>query len=427
MAEATSPPHRKFFYGWFVVAAMALAGAVGTAMGGLNFGLFIKPMGDELGFGRAAFGWAQTARQVSGAVTSPIVGPLIDRFGVRVILPFAMFLTTLGLITLPYVLEPWHLVALFGFMGIVGMTGPGSLLTTVPVAKWFVVKRGRAMSFITLGVFAGGAFTPPLTQILIDTVGWRNTWTILGIVGACIVIPACLLLVRRQPEDIGLLPDGALALSTHGADGLPLVQATADEESWTLREAVHTLTFWRLVFVFSIVMLGMSMVGVHRMPHFMDRGIDPMLISYATSADATAAGISTAIFGSLLDRFPPRYLGAIGFVIIALGVYCTINTYTVPMVFVAMVTLGIGVGVSSLLQSYLWALYYGRANLGAIRGFTMPITLFFGGVGAPIAGYVRDISGSYDPAWWVGLGLFLIGAVAIGTSTAPVKKQPASA
>ena len=75
------------FYGWVIVGVMAATGAVSMAMGALNFGLFIKPMGDELGIGRSTFGWAQTARQVASAVTSPSVGWLLDRSGSRVMLP----------------------------------------------------------------------------------------------------------------------------------------------------------------------------------------------------------------------------------------------------------------------------------------------------------------------------------------------------
>ena len=81
------------FYGWVIVAVMAATGAVSMGMGSLNFGLFIKPMGDELGIGRAAFGWAQTARQGASSATSPLIGWLLDRYGSRVMLPVAALAT----------------------------------------------------------------------------------------------------------------------------------------------------------------------------------------------------------------------------------------------------------------------------------------------------------------------------------------------
>ena len=87
--HSSDAEQRRFFYGWIIVAVMGASGAVSMAMGSLNFGLFIKPMGDDLGIGRASFGWAQTARQSASSITSPVIGWLIDRFGSRVMLPVA--------------------------------------------------------------------------------------------------------------------------------------------------------------------------------------------------------------------------------------------------------------------------------------------------------------------------------------------------
>ena len=108
----------KYFYGWVIVVVMAITGAVSMGMGSLNFGLFIKPMGDELGIGRAAFGWAQTARMGASSATSPLIGWLIDRYGSRVMLPLAALATGGALIGLAYVTTSWHLVVLFVVMGL---------------------------------------------------------------------------------------------------------------------------------------------------------------------------------------------------------------------------------------------------------------------------------------------------------------------
>ncbi len=72
---------RRFFYGWVIVGVMAVSTAGSMAKGTLNFGLFVKPIGDDLGIGRAYFGWAQTARRGASTLSSPVAGPLIDHFG----------------------------------------------------------------------------------------------------------------------------------------------------------------------------------------------------------------------------------------------------------------------------------------------------------------------------------------------------------
>ncbi|NQU96676.1 MAG: MFS transporter [Chloroflexi bacterium] len=424
-----SPPAGapKLYYGWVVVAVMAVTGAATMALGTLNFGLFIKPMGDSLGIGRAMFGWAQTARQVTSAGTAPIVGGLIDRFGARILLPFAALVTGGALIGLGHINHSWQLVLLFAVMGLVGMSGPGALVTSVPVLKWFVRNRGRAVAFMSLGVPVGALTFIPLTQVFIDSFGWRQAWIILAIIGMVIIVPLSLALVRRQPEDMGLLPDGAPTAIEPHAHGTRRPRRTVDETSWTAREAVHSPVFWRLVAIFAVVMLGMGTVGVHRIPAFMDRGLDTTLISFATALDAVSAGVSTFTMAFLVTRFPARLLGAAGFTLLAIASVLTIYADTVPIMFVSMAIFGMGIGGMMFLQNFLWADYFGRASLGAIRGIVTPVTLLVGGAGAPLAGYVRDITGSYNPIWWAGVGLMILAALVMTTTTAPGKPKPGHA
>lgn len=425
----------KLYYGWVIVGVMAAAGALSMAMGTLNFGLFIRPMGDELGISRQLFGWSQTARQVASAVTSPLIGRLIDRFGSRVLLAFAAAMTGLALVGLGYMTHAWQLVPLFAVMGLVGMGGPGAMVTSVPVAKWFVRKRGRALSFMVLGLPVGGLVFAPLTQVFIDGVGWRWSWIMLAAIGAGPIIPLSLLLVRRQPEDMGLRPDGDphLASETPLRDGRGAGRPRGEETSWTVKEALRSPAYWSLVVVFGLTMLAMSSVGLHRIPHFMDRGIDPKLVAYGTALDALAAGVSTFTLGFLVDRFPARYVGAVGFTVLAFAVYLIIISDSAGLMFVAMLVWGLGVGSLMLLRNFMMADYFGRAHLGGIQGIMMPITLVFGGAGAPLAGYIRDSTGTYNPIWWGGIGLMLVGAVLLALTPRPRKRpvvademQPAS-
>jgi sugar phosphate permease len=356
-------------------------------------------------------------------LTAPAVGTLIDRFGARLLLVGAALATGAALICLGFSTEGWQLVALFTVMGLVSMSGPGALVTTVPVTKWFVRKRGRALAFASIGTPLGGLVFVPMTQILIDQFGWRWAWIILAIVGAGLIVPLALLFVRRQPEDLGLLPDGAPGQPELQAGPDPSRRAVArsrpDERSWTRQEAQRSGTFWRLVFVFSMVQLATNSVGVHRIPDFTDRGFDPRLIALATALDAGAAGLSSFSSGLLTQRFPPRLIGAAGFVLLALASGLTILAASTPAMFLAMITFGLGIGVGLLLQSFLWADYFGRQHLGSIRGVVTPITLLVGGIGAPLSGYVRDLTGSYLGVWQAAIVLMLLGALILATTPPP--------
>ena len=411
----------RFFYGWVIVAVMGASGAVSMAMGSLNFGLFIKPMGDDLGIGRASFGWAQTARQGAGALSSPVIGPLLDRLGARALLPVAALATGGAMVGLANMSLAWQLVALFAVMGLVGMSGPGALVTSVPVLKWFVRGRGRALAFMSLGIPVGAMLFVPLTQFLIDGIGWRLAWVALAAIGVGVIVPLAAVFVRRQPEDMGMLPDGGAPRAADGPDGQGADEA--DEVSWTTGEALRSGTLWRLVAVFSMVSLATGTVALHRIAAFMDNGLDPTLISFATAFDAVCAGAATFAFGMLVRRVPARFLGGLGFAMLATASVLTIYATNIPIMFISMAIFGLGIGGMMFLQNFIWADYFGRESVGSIRGIVNPINLVVGGLGAPAAGYVRDWTGSYDPAWWVGVGLMSLAAVLTVVTPAPRKRE----
>ncbi len=419
---------KGLYYGWVIVFVMATAGAVSMAMGSLNFGLFIKPMGDSLGIGRAWFGWAQTIRQISSALTSPPVGWLIDRYGSRVMLPVAAIVTASAMVALSFMndaSDAWFMVAMFALMGLVGMSGPGALVTSVPVLKWFVRKRGRAISFMALGIPVGAMVFVPLTQMFIDWWGWERAWIILAIIGVIVIAPLAAIFVRRQPEDMGLLPDGeSMHVSESGDEGEGRPAEFVDEVSWTVREATRSPIFWSLVAMFSMVSLATSTVALHRIPDFADRGFDTTLIAYATAFDAVCAGAASFSFGLLVSRVPGRLLGALGFSFLAIASVMTIYAADDVTMFSSMAIFGLGIGGMMFLQNFIWADYFGREHVGAIRGFSMPINLILGAAGAPIAGYVYDETGTYDVVWWVGVGLMVCSAL-LALVTPPPKRKVA--
>ena len=130
-AARTQP---RFYYGWVIVAVMGVVTAVSLALGGVNFGFFIKPMSDDLGISQAFFGWAQTARLVGFALTSFLVGKVLDRFGARIPLAIAAALMGGAVFALALVTEGWQLIALFFFIGAIGMQGGGgNLYSAVPL------------------------------------------------------------------------------------------------------------------------------------------------------------------------------------------------------------------------------------------------------------------------------------------------------
>jgi len=393
---------------------MAVSSAVSMGMGSLNFGLYIKPMGDDLGIGRAAFGWASTARGASGAITGPLIGRLLDKYGAKWLLAISVIVTGLCMLGLANSQTELHLIIAFAVMGLVGMSGPGSLVTSVPITKWFIQDRGKALALSAVGISAGAVVFVPLTQIFIDQYDWRVAWIILAVMGMGIVVPLSILFIRKDPEDIGLLPDGIVV------EDEPMSSQTPNYEySWTLSQALRTPSMWTLTFAFSLLSLAILTLALHRIPAFMDRGLDASLVSIATAFDAVCAGAASFGAGMLVNKVQSKTIGTMGFLFLAVASVMTIYAQDFWLMFWSMALFGLGIGTNMFTQSYIWAEYFGREHLGSIRGFVMPINLFIGGLGAPAAGYVLDRTGSYDPAWWSGVILMLIAATVFALSRKP--------
>ncbi|MDA0733235.1 MAG: MFS transporter [Chloroflexi bacterium] len=395
------------------------------ATGNLNFGLFVLPMGQALGMSRSQFGWMQTTRRVSASFSSFLIGRLIDRYGPRFLIVAAAPLIGICLLLVSRTTAPWQVILLFGVIGVSGMAAPNGIVTTVPVAKWFRRNRGKALAVAATGLGVGGVILLPVTQWLIDWLGWRGAWVVLAIIFMSLSMPIAALFLRRQPEDMGLTVDGdpvsraTTVSTTHPEPDTPEVQ-------WTVKEALHTGALWKLMVVFGISGLAQGGASVHRIPYWIERGFDPQVVSFAFASDAAGAATMVLIAGWLADRFPIRFIATASFLGFVAAILLMIVGFNEYLLFASTITFGLSVGAGMIVHSYIIAAYYGRAFLGSIRGIILPINLISAGVGAPLVGYLRDWLDSYILAWWLILGLYLLAAVVMVTITPPQRGELAA-
>jgi MFS family permease len=410
-----------FYYGWVVMVILAIFNTIAGSIGGSRVALFIKPMGEDLGWSVAVFGWAQMAGMLTIVVSGPFLGQLIDRYGPRILVPVAAFFGGLAVTALAFVGSPWQMVLIFGFAGLIGLGQAGELYGNVVISKWFVKKRGKALgigfAFITIGLVV----FMPLTQWLIDEIGWAKTWIILGLSGPVVVVPLALIFLRRQPEDLGLLPDGERTDIGESDEGRG--EPENDERSWTRSEAIRTPVFWLMVLGFGVAGFATSIQAVFRIPHFVERGIDAQLVAFAVSADAIAAGVVAAfIAGRLSDRFSPRYMAMLGFLILINAALFTVIGDTVSELYIAFLSFGIAMAFIMVAQNVLWANIFGREHLGSIRGITVPLIMVISATAFPLTGYIRDEVGNYTPAWWISAAGLILAFIIISRVRAPSDK-----
>ena len=408
------------FYGWTVVGVLGVFGAVGVGLAGANFALFIGPMSAELGWSASTFGWAVFVRLAMILAAGPLIGRILDLRGPRVPVLAAALVAGGLTLWLSRVGAVWELMLAFAVMGLVGMGRANDLQASTPVAKWFVRRRGLAMGVALAGTPLGVAVYYPLTQLLINLYGWRDTLSILALSGVAIVVSLAFLL-RRSPEDMGLAPDGG-APSPSSGPGAPPV----NEGSLSRSQALRTKRFWLMLAGFTAMTYGLSTLTIFRVPHFIERGLSPALVAAAIAVDAVVAIVASVALGRLLDRMP---VGGVLTVGLAAGAFCGIGLIVVDglfWLFAANIGYALGFQVTYVAQSVMWANHFGRLHQGDIRGVTIPVTVVIGALAFPVTGYIRDQAGVYTPAWVISIVLLLIAGALLAAVRPPATRPPAA-
>jgi sugar phosphate permease len=374
------------YYGWLILLA-ATFGMIMTAPG-QTFGVsvFLDPIIADLGLSRPAVSLLYTIGTLVGSFSLPFVGRFIDRRGPRVAVVIISGLFALACILMGYVTGLLSLLA--GFVLIRGL-GQGSLgLVSLHVINiWFVRRRGLAVGLSGIGIAAATGFFPLLIQALLDAYGWRQSYMILGLLVAATMVPVGALFFRSHPETYGLQPDGAPKEST------PAKQ----EASYTAEQARRTFTFWLFVAGdFMVAALGTGLV-FHHYSIMAAGGVDRLTAStFFMPLGALSAG-AILLTGYLMDRFPPRVLLALALGLLVAALYLAGIATSPFLVLLYGAVLGIANGMKGAIAGSVYAYYFGRKHLGAIKGSAITITVAGTAVGPFLYALGYEAAGSYLP------------------------------
>jgi len=400
----TETRKRGFFYGWTIVAASFLVLFSECIL--YIYGVFFKPMINELGWSRAAASAAYSICMALYATMLMPMGWIYDRHGPRILIAVGGVIMGLGIILCSQVYTLWQLYLFFGVMIGVGLS-PLYVSASSTVMKWFAKKRGLVAGIVTTGIGIGQAVMAPVSEHIIEIYNWRVSFTTLGILTLAALMVATFM-VRRSPEDIGLTPYGAEDPgSSFERDLSKSAKVTAD---LPLHKAIRTTAFWASYFMFAFAYFALLMVMVHIVPFAIDIGIDPMSASFALSA----IGIS-GIVGKVAVGFASDKVGRRGALIMSYGASAIMMVLLVGitnawMLYLFAVLFGFFYGgwvaMPTPLTAELFGLTYLGANLGAIT-----TTFGIGGaLGPVIAGYIFDVTGSYFIAFFACAIIFSLAA-----------------
>jgi len=345
----------RFFYGWTIVVTLGVTTIISYGTNQYLFGLLVDPLAREFGWDKASIGLAFSGVVLVSGLAGLVFGRIVDRLGARVPLAIGSLINGLSLLAISRA----HDLLAFDLLWTFGI-GLGSALTFYPVsmtvvANWFERRRPQAFSVLSfMGAFSS-TFTYPTAGLLIARYGWREALVVLGAVQLLIAFPLHVLVVRRHPEDVGLLPDGAATAT-----------AAAPQSGVVYRIAVRSASFWLLTIAIALGAFASTGILLEQVAYLIARG-------YAPSFAATLVGLFGLAYlpGRVFiawcgERISLALLFAAAFVLEALGIALLATAPTLPGVIAYVATFGAAYGATFPLRGSLMAQRFGRRSYGAI-------------------------------------------------------------
>ena len=445
-ANDSADRSRSYFGHWLIVAAFVTQ-FVSVGVTNYAAGPFLAPMTEELGWTRAEFTVPRSLGGLVMALTGFFIGAWVDRLGARRFMVAGVLLAAASLWRLGATASLAEWIVLNGVLLTIGAAMFGNLVVNVTLTKWFVALRGRAVALAAMGVsFAGIGATPVLTWA-IDVWGWRFAWQALGIATVLLALPFALIM-RRAPEDYGMRPDGR-------ADA----ELTADQArraladfagSLTRRQALRTGSFYLLIVAFGLFVINIGVMLLQTVPYMTDAGYDRATAAMMIVAASVPAMAAKPLWGHLIDRLsavvPPvrdaperegaprkiyagrfgaKALAALGSALTGVAMLAIVGSVAAESLagaYAGFFLLGVGWGGMIPLQEVIWASFFGRRHIGAVRSAALPFSLAFG-AGAPlVVSWYRDIVGNYDGALLAVAASNLIAAAMILTIRPPRRR-----
>ncbi len=391
---------RGIFYGYWLIGAAFVAQFV--AVGSQNYvvGAFLKPMTTELDWTRSEFTLSRTLAQVIMAFTGFFIGAHVDRRGGRQLMLIGIVLLATALYGLSFTQELWQWIVLNGLILTIGAAMIGNLVVNVTLSKWFVERRGWAVSMASMGVsMAGVALTPAITEV-IDNWGWRAAWRVLAIGAAALIVPTAFFM-RRAPEDYGWNPDGRS--NEQMASGMGDRARAEYAMSMTRKQAVRTATFYMLVIGFGMFGVTIGVMLLQTIPFMTDAGYSRATASLMITMSSIPALLSKPIWGYAMDHWDPKKLASAGALLTGTSmviITASVNANADLLVYFGFFLLGCGWGGMIPLQEVIWASYFGRRYLGSVRSAGLPFALILGAGSPLLVSIYFDHVGNYNGAFF---------------------------
>jgi MFS family permease len=366
----------------------------------------------------ADFGWSRGSAAVMFSLSilvygllSPVVGGLVDRTKPQIVVALGVTVLAGCVALCSLATQQWQFYVLYGVIGAVGVAMMGITVLAATVTPWFTRRRALAFAILAAG-FGVSLVAAALVEYLITAYGWQLALVYSGLAVIVVLVPLVLAFLRR-PSAAYSAPETPVATASPQPSGDSVARPATGWHShpWTLRGAMRTPQFWML-WIAGFCQLGLAekMTIAHQVYFFRDAGYTPLAAASIYSVFGVVFVIG-CLASSLSDRLGREkvYLPACAIAVAGALLQFFIRDATQPwMAYLYAGLFGFGMGMMPpILFASIADLFHGK-SYGAIQGM-VALGFSAGGAISPwLAGYIHDLTGSYDLTLFLLVGSLLV-------------------
>ena len=380
-----------------------------------TFGVFFKEFQAAFGWSRATISGASSLAFLVMGATGILAGRLNDRIGPKGLIVASGISLGIGYLLMSFLNMPWQLYVLYGLLVGMGLS-THDVITLSTVARWFMKRRGMMTGIVKVGTGLGQLLVPLIATALIAVFGWRNSYLIMGAV-VLVIYVAVAQVLRRDPQEIGLAPDG-------GPDERYGTEIGTGEGVITLKAAAITRQFWIICIAEFASFFCLLTIIVHIVPHATDLGLAPALAAGVLSTIGGVSMLGRIVIGTANDRIGAKRSLIICFIILICGLIWLQVAGDAWMLFIFAVIYGFAHGGLFTVISPAVAELFGTGSHGLLFGIVLFCGTVGGAIGPFMAGRIFDVTGSYRIVFLI-LSVLAVAGFILVTLLKPLRDKAA--
>jgi len=384
---------------------------VSSGIGFYGHGVILDPLVTLHGWSKATISSAVTLYFLSSGIFGIIIGRLIDKYGPRWILINGSVIFCLGFILLSRITETWQLYGAYLILSI-GFCCTSLVPVNTLITNWFIKKRGFAMSLANTGLSLGGIVLVPFATYAIAHWGLKTALLILGMIYWIVVTPTALFFVKQRPSDVHQLPDGDLKEGPSREKPSSPLDFNTQMQFWSRTRAIKTVAFWAIVIAFMMALAGQIAFLMHQMS-FLSQYLGRTGAATAVSITAAASIAGRLFLGTFVDRCDKRYVSMACFLIQGAAVISLAYFNHVAILYLGTFAFGLTMGAIIMMQSLITGECFGIVSFATVSGMAGVFTMSGAAFGPAIAGFIFDITGSYQISFTIFAAFSVVAAVAV--------------